>query len=62
MPLSGKEMVKLFLRHSWLIDRIKGSHYIMVKNNITVTIPVHGNKSLPIGLERAILKQGEIKK
>lgn len=57
MPLSGKELVKILKKQGWLVDRINGSHYIMVKGNQTVTIPVHRNKSLGKGLEAKLLKQ-----
>lgn len=43
MTMSGKEMVKLLLANGWTIDRINGSHHIMVKGSKTITDPVHGN-------------------
>jgi len=39
------------------LDRIKGSHHIMKKGEHTETIPVHGNKELKTGMERALLKR-----
>lgn len=64
MPLSGKELVKLFRQHGWIIDRIKGSHHIMVNplTGETIPIPVHSNKSLKKGLERALLKKLGVKR
>jgi predicted RNA binding protein YcfA (HicA-like mRNA interferase family) len=59
MPFSGKELVKIFRENGWLLDRIKGSHHIMVNplTGETVPIPVHVNRSLKKGLERALLKK-----
>ena len=50
MPISGKEFVKLLKRHGWNISRIAGSHHIMEKGEKTISVPVHGNKSLGKGL------------
>jgi len=44
MPLSGKEMLQLYLRTGWCIERIRGSHYILVKEDKTVVIPVHSKE------------------
>lgn len=61
MTMSGKEMVKLLLANGWTIDRINGSHHIMVKGSKTITVPVHGNQSMKTGLLNAILKQAGLK-
>lgn len=59
MPISGKEMVKLYKKNGWKLDRIKGSHHIMLNESTgeTIPIPVHANKSLKKGLEQALLKK-----
>ena len=31
MPVSGKKMVKLFIKAGWRLDHINGSHHIMKK-------------------------------
>jgi len=62
MPISGKGLVKLLKKAGWKLDRINGSHHIMVKGNKTATIPVHANRSLGKGLEAKLLKQTGIKK
>lgn len=62
MPLSGKELLKLLKKNGWELNRITGSHHIMVKGSKTVTVPIHGNKSLGKGLESKILKQSGLKK
>lgn len=62
MPLSGKELVRLLQENGWELVRIKGSHHIMKRGSCEVSVPVHGNKSLGIGLERKILKTAGVKK
>lgn len=61
MTMSGKDLVRLGLKNGWAIDRIHASHYIMVKDGQTVTIPVHGNRDLKPGLLNALLKQMGLK-
>ncbi len=60
--VSGKAFVRIALDHGWVLDRIKGSHHIMTKEgeDSILTIPVHANKPLKIGLLRALMKQAEI--
>ncbi|MBI1290918.1 addiction module toxin, HicA family [bacterium] len=63
MPLTGKEMVKLLVRHGWTISRIRGSHHTMVRDGFAghLTVPVHGNKPLGKGLEHDILKKAGLR-
>ena len=56
MPISGKEMVKKYLKAGWILVRVSGSHHQMEKNGRTIPIPVHGNNSLGKGLEQKLLK------
>ena len=58
--MTGKELIKVLKASGWLLDRIKGSHHIMVKEGRrAITVPVHGSKDLPKGLVKAILNQAE---
>jgi predicted RNA binding protein YcfA (HicA-like mRNA interferase family) len=59
--MTGKKMVKLLKDHGWEVDRISGSHYILVKGERTLSVPVHGKKDLKKGLQQALLKEGGIK-
>lgn len=61
MTLTGKQLVKQLMDEGWSVDRISGSHYIMVKGDRTISVPVHGNKSLPAGLLNKLLKQAGLK-
>ncbi|WP_208596650.1 type II toxin-antitoxin system HicA family toxin [Desulfonatronum thiosulfatophilum] len=42
--------------------RVTGSHHIFVQSgsNLRITVPVHANRDLKIGLQRAIMKQAGI--
>ena len=57
MDMNGKDLVKLLQRNGWNVERIESSHYIMKKGNNTVSVPVHGSKSLKKGLLNALLKE-----
>lgn len=61
MTMSGKEVVGLLKDHGWTVDRINGSHFIMVKGNQTIVVPVHRNQAMKPGLLNAILKQADLK-
>lgn len=54
MPISGKEMLKLYLKAGFVIDRQKGSHITVSKGNKKQTIPNH--KELHKGTEQDLLK------
>ncbi len=59
MPLSGKDMLNLYLKQGWVILRQKGSHLILGKGNDRETIPMH--KELKKGLEKSLLKKLKLK-
>ena len=59
--MTGKELVKLLKKNKLVLDRIAGSHHIMIKEGKrAVPVPVHGKKDIPKGLLKAILKQAGI--
>ena len=56
MPISGKEMLRLFEKNGWKKVRKKGSHAIVQKEGeLPETIPMH--KELKKGLEKALIKR-----
>ena len=59
--MTGKELIKLFKKEGWELDRINGSHYIIIKGKKTLSIPVHSNKDIPKGLLEKLLKEGGLK-
>lgn len=56
--ISGKDFAKLLEKNNWILKRIKGSHHIYVKENgpVRISLPMHGSKSLKIGLLRHFMK------
>ncbi len=61
--MTGKQLKKLMEEHGWHMDRISGSHHIMIRENCrSIPIPIHGSTDLPKGLVSAILKQAGIKR
>ena len=56
--ISGKNLCKVVERNGWTLKRVTGSHYIYTKQGIAaiLSIPVHGNRDLPTGTLRRILK------
>ena len=59
--LKPKQLIKALKRADFTIDRVKGSHYILYKNDSCppITVPYH-NKDLKTGTLSAILKQAKI--
>lgn len=56
MPLSGKQMLKLYLQAGWSVLRQCGSHVSVGKSNGEVeTIPMH--RELKKGTEHTLLKR-----
>lgn len=54
MPLSGKEMLRLYEQNGWRILRQSGSHVIVGKGTLRAVIPMH--RELKKGLEHQLLK------
>lgn len=56
--VSGKQMAKLAEQNGWSLARINGSHHVFTKEGRLerVVIPIHGNQTLKIGLQRALMK------
>ena len=56
--VSGKRLCRLLEAKGWELKRINGSHHIYVKsgNPARLSVPVHGNASLKIGLQRHLMK------
>ena len=54
----GKVLCRIVQKVGWKLNRVKGSHniYTQENNSVILVIPVHGNRDLPIGTLKAILK------
>jgi predicted RNA binding protein YcfA (HicA-like mRNA interferase family) len=60
--VSGKDFVKKLMKDGWELDRVKGSHHIMRKNGVCLSVPVHGNKDLKPGIFNDLNKKAGYKK
>jgi len=54
------EVVNKLKKAGWEIDRQKGSHIMMVKNNYQYTLSIPQHKELGIGILKKIIKQSNI--
>jgi predicted RNA binding protein YcfA (HicA-like mRNA interferase family) len=56
--VSGKTLCKIIERKGWMLKRVTGSHHIYIKQGVDaiLSIPVHGNRDLPIGTLKSIMK------
>jgi predicted RNA binding protein YcfA (HicA-like mRNA interferase family) len=55
----GDKHVLAFKAAGWQVNHIEGSHYILTKENseIHLSIPVHKNKTLGIGLLKKLIEK-----
>jgi len=45
--MTGRQLVRILESEGWKVDRIRGSHFIMVKEGRrSVPVPIHGNLDL----------------
>jgi predicted RNA binding protein YcfA (HicA-like mRNA interferase family) len=60
--ISGKQLCRRLENRGWELRRIAGSHHIYSKvgNPARISVPVHGNRPLKIGLLRHLMKLAEI--
>jgi len=56
--VSGKRFCRLLERKGWVLGRIHGSHHIYThpERKERISVPVHGNRPLKIGLQRHLMK------
>jgi predicted RNA binding protein YcfA (HicA-like mRNA interferase family) len=54
--VSGREFGKILERKGWTLLRVAGSHHHYGRGTDRVVIPVHGNRSLKLGLQRDLMK------
>ena len=61
--ISGKQLARALEQHGWRLTRIHGSLYIYCKEGKVerISIPIHGNAPLKIGLLRHLLKVAGLK-
>ena len=59
--MNGKDIISKLKAEGWQLDRINGSHHILVKNGKAVPVPVHGGRDIGAGLIAAITRQTGVK-
>ena len=59
---SGKDFAKLLSQKGWELKRIHGSHHVYTKadRKERISLHIHGNKPLKIGLMRHLMKIADI--
>ena len=57
--VSGKELARVLESHGWALLRIRGSHHIYGKEGsiVRLSVSIHSNESLKVGLLKFLLKQ-----
>ena len=61
--ISGRELARILEKNGWKLARVKGSHRVYIKEDMVerISLPIHGNKPLKIGLLRHFLKVARLK-
>jgi predicted RNA binding protein YcfA (HicA-like mRNA interferase family) len=56
--ISGKRLAQLLERMGWRLMRVSGSHhiYMLEGNPARISVPIHKNEDLKIGLLRHLMK------
>lgn len=57
-PITGKQFAKMLERNGWTLLRVNGSHHIYGKagHEARLSVPIHGNQALKLGLVRHLAK------
>jgi predicted RNA binding protein YcfA (HicA-like mRNA interferase family) len=60
--ISGREFARIIERRGWVLLRVNGSHHIYGKPGSArrISLPIHGNRALKIGLLQSVMKLAEI--
>ncbi len=60
--ISGKRLCKILENKGWQLKKIHGSHHVYMTEGRKerISVPVHGNKDLKIGLLRSVMKIADI--
>lgn len=59
--MNGTDVIGKLKADGWTLDRVNGSHHIMVKDGRAVPVPVHGKRDVGPGLVAAIQRQSGVK-
>jgi predicted RNA binding protein YcfA (HicA-like mRNA interferase family) len=61
--VKGSEFAKVLEKRGWKLLRVNGSHHIYGKDGHIerISVPIHGNKPLKVGLLRHLMKIAGLK-
>lgn len=56
--ISGEKLIKALKKDNFILNRIRGSHHILIhkEKQVTVSVPFHKGKTLGKGITLAIIK------
>lgn len=60
--ISGKDFCRVLEQNGWVLLRISGSHHIYGKASVNarLSVPIHKNDSIKIGLLRHLMKLADL--
>ncbi|MDD9989101.1 MAG: type II toxin-antitoxin system HicA family toxin [Spirochaetaceae bacterium] len=60
--VSGKRFCSILESRGWQLRRVHGSHHIYTKAGapVRVSVPVHGNRALKVGLQRHLMRLASV--
>jgi predicted RNA binding protein YcfA (HicA-like mRNA interferase family) len=58
--ISGKKLAQILEKKGWILVKIRGSHFKYQKGRDSVSVPIHGNRDLPIGTLKALMKDANL--
>lgn len=60
--INGIKLIKVLTKQGFVLNRVNGSHHILIhpQKQITVSVPVHKGKTLGKGITLAIIKDSQI--
>ena len=58
--MTGREVIAKLKAAGWKLDRVHGSHHILIKEGRAVPVPVHGSRDIGAGLLAAIQRQSGV--
>jgi predicted RNA binding protein YcfA (HicA-like mRNA interferase family) len=56
--ISGKQFARILENRGWVLVRVNGSHHVYMKagNPARISLPIHKNEDLKIGLLKHFMK------
>jgi predicted RNA binding protein YcfA (HicA-like mRNA interferase family) len=60
--ISGKQFARILESRGWVLVRVNGSHHVYMKagNSARISLPIHKNEDLKIGLLKHFMKVADI--